>query len=43
VNTGPRVLAKTRACEITVALLNIICERLWIRDQEYVLKQGLAR
>nr|CAD7460678.1 unnamed protein product [Timema tahoe] len=24
-------------------LLNIICERLWIRDQEYLLKQGLAR
>ncbi|XP_063225806.1 ciliogenesis and planar polarity effector 2-like [Bacillus rossius redtenbacheri] len=23
--------------------LNIICERLWIRDQEYILKQGLAR
>jgi hypothetical protein len=25
------------------SLLNIICERLWIRDQEYLLKQGLAR
>ncbi|PSN54751.1 REM2- and Rab-like small GTPase 1 [Blattella germanica] len=24
-------------------LLNVICERLWIRDQEYLLKQGLAR
>lgn len=24
-------------------LLNIICERLWSRDQDYLLKQGLAR
>lgn len=23
-------------------LLNIICEQLWIRDQEYILKQGLT-
>ncbi|XP_067014017.2 ciliogenesis and planar polarity effector 2 isoform X2 [Anabrus simplex] len=24
-------------------VLNMICERLWIRDQEYLLKQGLVR
>jgi len=24
-------------------LLNIICERLWARDQEYLLRQGLTR
>ncbi|KDR21283.1 REM2- and Rab-like small GTPase 1 [Zootermopsis nevadensis] len=24
-------------------LLNVICERLWMRDQDYLLKQGLTR
>ncbi|GLH12677.1 REM2-and Rab-like small GTPase 1 [Gryllus bimaculatus] len=24
-------------------VLNIICERLWMRDQEYLIKQGLVR
>lgn len=24
-------------------ILNIICERLWVRDQEYLIKQGLVR
>lgn len=25
------------------SLLNIICERLWVRDQEYLYKQGIIR
>ncbi|XP_049815284.1 ciliogenesis and planar polarity effector 2-like [Schistocerca nitens] len=24
-------------------ILNIICERLWVRDQEYLLKQGISK
>jgi hypothetical protein len=40
--SGSRSGSDSEVHEVAL-LLNIICERLWIRDQEYLLKQGLAR